>query len=391
MTKRHSTLLLIAVAILGAVFGTALTGGFFATSVVAQATPNQYQNSDPADSLIRSSQMLARIAARTTPSVVHIQSEHAEDGRNVEETGSGVLIRSSRVRGTFVVTNSHVIRNSPHNKISVHLANGLVVNPTRTLEDPESDIAVMEIPFTELPAARWGDSENVQIGNMVLAMGSPFGLSQSVTLGIISAKGRRDLSLDAKGTVKNQDFLQTDAAINPGNSGGPLIDLQGNIIGINTAIASNSGGNEGIGFSIPSNLVKRIVDHLLNYGRVRRAYLGVALDPDFNLSSARRLGLDRTRGARVVRVYSTAPAARANLRNDDVIVLFGEVVVLDENHLINLVGLAEVESRVRLQVLRDKQKMYVDVVLSEKLSRTQISKADKPERMTSMPEINQQQ
>jgi serine protease Do len=384
MTRRHSTLLFCAAALLPGTIATVFQA-WVSSPVAAQATPGSYQNSDPADALIRNSQILARISARTTPSVVHIQSEHVEDGRTIEETGSGVLIRSGRANGTFVVTNSHVIRNSAREKISVHLSNGLVVNPIRMLEDPESDIAVMEIPSNELPTARWGDSQQVEIGNLVLAMGSPFGLSQSVTMGIISAKGRRDLSLDAKGTVKNQDFLQTDAAINPGNSGGPLIDLHGNVIGINTAIASNSGGNEGIGFSIPSNIVRRVVDHLLYYGRVRRAYLGVALDPDFSLTAARRLGLDRTRGARIVKVYSAAPASKARLQNDDVITRFGDIEVLDENHLINLVSLADVESQVRLQVLRAGQRMYVNVILSEKKRSPQISRAKKPERMTSLP------
>lgn len=383
MTKRHTTLLLCSAALgLGTLFGS-LNGR---TTSTVQATPVPApEQTTPTDALIRSSHLIAKIAARTTPSVVHIQSEHVADGRNVEETGSGVIFRSSRAKGTFVVTNSHVIRDSPLNKISIHLSNGIVINPTRTLEDPESDIAVMEIASNQLPAARWGDSSRVEIGHIVLAMGSPFGLSQSVTMGIISAKGRRDLRLDAKNSVKNQDFLQTDAAINPGNSGGPLIDLYGNVIGINTAIASNSGGNEGIGFSIPSNLVQRIVDHLIYYGRVRRAFLGVALDPHFDLSSAKQLGLDRVRGARVTDVYGSAPAARADLRKNDIILQFGAIAVIDENHLINLVCLAEVESTVSLEIMRNGKPLRVTVVLSEKRVAPQISRSKKPERITVAP------
>ena len=135
-------------------------------------------------------------------------------------------------------------------------------------------------------AARLGDSERLEIGHLVLAMGSPFGLSQSTTLGIISAKGRRALRISETTDILNQDFLQTDAAINPGNSGGPLIDMYGAVVGINSAIASNSGGNEGIGFSIPSSLVRTVVDQLLTTGRVVRAYLGVSLDPDFKIGRA---------------------------------------------------------------------------------------------------------
>ena len=174
---------------------------------------------------------------------------------------------------------------------------------------------------------------------MVLAMGSPFGLSQSVTFGIISAKGRRSLKLGTGTQVINQDFLQTDAAINPGNSGGPLISLNGRVIGINTAIASSSGGNEGIGFSIPSNLVRFIFEQLTTKGRVDRAYLGVKLDPRFSQQTAQRLRLDRVRGARVLEVYKSTPASDAHLQIDDVILGFNSTAVQDENHLINLVSL----------------------------------------------------
>ena len=171
---------------------------------------------------------------------------------------------------------------------------------------------------------QWGDSNNVKIGHFVLAVGSPFGLSQSVTMGIVSAKGRRDLSLTADQSVTNQDFMQTDAAINPGNSGGPLVDMNGNVVGINTAIASNSGGNEGIGFSIPSNLVRHVFDQMVQHGKVRRAYLGVELDNNFTDAAAQRLGMSRSLGARIVRVYShkNSPAITAGLRPDDVIVSF---------------------------------------------------------------------
>src|SRR6185369_1735561 len=142
----------------------------------------------------------------------------------------------------------------------------------------------------------------------------------------------------AEGKLQVQDFLQTDAAINPGNSGGPLIDLYGQVIGINTAIATNSGGNEGIGFSIPSNLVQLVTDQLLEHGKVTRAYLGVTLDPNFNAESAAKLKLDRARGARVTKVYPNSPASRANLQIDDVVLTFDGVEIIDENHLINLVS-----------------------------------------------------
>jgi serine protease Do len=242
------------------------------------------------------------------------------------------------------------------------------VHPTKVYRDIESDIAIMQIPDGGQPTARWGDSNTVEIGHFVLAVGSPFGLSQSITMGIVSAKGRRDLSLTADQSVTNQDFIQTDAAINPGNSGGPLIDVRGTVVGINTAIASNSGGNEGIGFSIPSNLVHRVFEQMVAYGRVRRAYLGVELDNSFNDSTAQRLGLPRSRGARITRVYShqSSPAVVAGLRPDDVILSFNGVDVIDENHLINLVSLADIGTSAKIEVHRSRGKSEMVVQLTDR-------------------------
>ena len=232
----------------------------------------------------------------------------------------------------------------------------------------DSDIAIIEIPDGGQQTAQWGDSNSVKIGHFVLAVGSPFGLSQSVTMGIVSAKGRRDLSLTADQSVTNQDFMQTDAAINPGNSGGPLVDMNGNVIGINTAIASNSGGNEGIGFSIPSNLVRHVFNQMVQHGKVRRAYLGVELDNNFTDAAAQRLGMSRSLGARIVRVYShkNSPAITAGLRPDDVIVSFNGVKVIDENHLINLVSLSDIGSSIRIEVYRQRKTVLHTVLLTDR-------------------------
>jgi serine protease Do len=185
----------------------------------------------------------------------------------------------------------------------------------------------------------------------------------------VSAKGRRDLSLTEDRSVINQDFIQTDAAINPGNSGGPLIDMRGQVVGINTAIASNSGGNEGIGFSIPSNLARRIFEQLVSNGKVRRAYLGVELDNNFSDETARRLGMPRARGARITRVYTNnqrSPATMAGLRADDVILSFNGVEIADENHLINLVSLAEIGTPVKIEVFRGRQPQLLTVQLTDR-------------------------
>jgi len=331
----------------------------------------------PDSPLLRSSDLISRIVKLTTASVVHIETERRTiRGRRADETGSGVIIPSPRSGEFVVVTNSHVVDGSNVDDIAVHLFDKRVLRPVRKLEDRPTDLAVLIMAERDLVAARLGDSDRLQIGHLVLAMGSPFGLSQSTTLGIISAKGRRALRISETSDMLNQDFLQTDAAINPGNSGGPLIDMQGAVIGINSAIASNSGGNEGIGFSIPSNLVRKVVEQLLANGRVSRAYLGVSLDPDFNTETATALKLDRVRGARVLKVTDNTPAARANLQVDDVVLTFDGVEVQDESHLINLVSLTPVGQKVKMMVFRNGKHIAVDVVVDD---RQQLERSQGPE------------
>jgi serine protease Do len=323
-----------------------------------------------ATSLISSGQHIAKVASNVMPSAVHIQAIRREkDGRKVEETGSGVVMRSQKVNGLFVITNNHVVRGADAADIDLKTADGIDMHPMRIYRDEESDLAVLQIPDNGTPTGRWGNSDSVGIGNFVLAVGSPFGLSQSVTMGIVSAKSRRDLSLTEDHTVTNQDFIQTDAAINPGNSGGPLIDMYGRVVGINTAIASNSGGSEGIGFSIPSNLVQHVFEQLVTYGRVRRAYLGVELDSSFDITAARRLGLERALGARITRVYRSqtpTPAAIAGMRPDDVILAFNGIEVTDENHLINLVSLANIGQSVRIEVFRNGRRQALNLRLTDR-------------------------
>lgn len=330
--------------------------------------------------LLEGSMLLAKIANVTTPSVVHIQSEKRIQGRGKEEeTGSGVILTSSKATGFFVVTNSHVIDKTPLESISIHLHDGRVIQPNKVWTDAESDIAVLRVDAPNLTAARWGDSRRIDIGHMVLAMGSPFGLSRSVTFGIISARGRRQLKL-GKSDVINQDFLQTDAAINPGNSGGPLIDLQGRVIGINTAIASSSGGNEGIGFSIPSYLAQRVMDQLLEFGVVPRAWIGVKLDDSFDSKVAIKLKLDRLQGAHVNEVFANSPASKSGLQFDDVILNFDGTDVQDHDHLINLVSLSPIGKQIRMVVWRAQKKIALTIVLADRseLQRTPTGSNDRP-------------
>lgn len=311
---------------------------------------------EAAQGLEQQSSLLKKLVLVVRPTVVHIEAEKKagsnvryDTSRTVEEAGSGVIIQ--RKGQNYVLTNRHVICHAALDKIKIRLADGREINPTRVWSDAGTDVGVMAVAEPGIVASRLGDSDQIEIGDFVVAVGSPFGLSHSVTYGIISAKGRRDLELGAEG-VRYQNFLQTDAAINPGNSGGPLVNLRGQVVGINTAIASNSGGNEGIGFTIPINMVMIIADQLVETGTVVRAFLGVHLDSKYAQAKAVELGLPSARGARVTGVTAGSPAEQAELQVDDVIVEFNSVSVDDDNHLVNLVSLTPVDKEVQLKIIR---------------------------------------
>ncbi len=314
-----------------------------------------------ATALERQSNVLKKVAKFVEPTVVHIDAEKSVFGRHtdVEEAGSGFIARFADLQQFYVITNRHVIKNATNRDIKIRLADGRILNPTKVWSDPETDIAVMAITGTHLAASQLGDSQNVEIGDFVLAVGSPFGLSHSVTFGIISAKGRRDLKLGDE--VHYQDFMQTDAAINPGNSGGPLINLRGEVVGMNTAIASSSGGSEGIGFTIPINMVLLIARQLVERGSVTRAFLGVALDSKFSPAAATSVGLLRPRGARITRVTPGSPAEAAKLQTGDVILKYNGVPIENDSHLINMVSLTEVGKEIPLVVFREQKVVALTV------------------------------
>ena len=320
----------------------------------------------------RESHVLVKVARIVSPAVVHIQAVKQRDRSffrgPVEETGSGVIVKVGTPAALYVLTNRHVVEGATISGISIHLSDSRVIHPSRVWEDRLSDIALLQISDSEVPYARLGDSGKLEIGSRVLAFGSPFGLSRSVTHGIISARGRRNLPFGRGATVINQDFLQTDAAINPGNSGGPLVNLYGEVVGINTAIASNSGGNEGIGFSIPINLVKTVVKRILEDGKVERGFLGVVLLPsaEFGAARAAELGLERPRGALIVTVSPKTPAAQANLHPGDVVLEFNGIEIEDQAHLIDLVSLARVGEKATLVIWRNQRRMSFEVTLGNR-------------------------
>jgi serine protease Do len=309
--------------------------------------------------------IVKRVVKLITPTVVHIESKPLPKYQgllHVEEAGSGVIVQFDSKN--YVLTNRHVVRHSSPEKIEIHLFDGRVIHPPQIWSDSETDVAVLGVDVDNLAAARFGDSDNLEIGDFVLAVGSPFGLSQSVTRGIVSAKGRHNLDL-GDDDLKWQNFIQTDAAINPGNSGGPLVNLRGEVVGLNTAIASASGGNEGIGFSIPINIASRIAHALVDNHKIPRGFLGVKLDINFNQQRAQALGMPTLAGTRVSKVEPKSPAEHANLRVNDVILEYNGVRIDQDIHLISLVKLTEIGRKIPITIFRDGKQMNVDVEIAD--------------------------
>ena len=304
------------------------------------------------------------VVKKVGPAVVSVDAvkQSAAAGKSKEESGSGVLVKIPGIGGTVVVTNNHVVGDAPREKVYITLQDGSIIQPARVLADPESDISLLHLA-EELPVAELGDSDRAIRGQYVLAFGSPFGLNQTVTHGIISATDRGQISLGA--TIRIKEFIQTDAAINPGSSGGPLVDLDGRVVGINTAIASQSGNNTGVSFSIPANLVKRVASQLFEKGKVQRGYLGVQLATTIDPGEALKLGLSKVCGGLVEIVHANTPAETAGLKPGDVILKLEDVDLRDENHLINLISALPPHQKVKLMVWRDRKSVPMDVTVGD--------------------------
>ena len=309
--------------------------------------------------------LLKKIAKVVRPSVVHIEinSGNARRNRFPDETGSGVVFK--RGGKLYVLTNRHLVRYADLDEVTIRFADGREIRPTNMWFDAGTDIAILAIDSAQSIPARIGNSGSLEIGDYILAFGSPFGLSHSVTFGIISAKGRRDLELATDG-VAYQDFLQIDASINPGNSGGPLVNLSGEVVGINTAIASTSGRDEGVGFSIPINMAMKIADQLIEKGKVVRGFLGVSLDSRFSHDAAVRLGLKTPRGARVTGITENSAASRANVLPGDVILRFNGTRIESDDHLVNEVSMTPVGEPVLMTVFRDGEMIDLTVTVGER-------------------------
>lgn len=273
--------------------------------------------------------------------------------RRTESLGSGVVIDAER---GLVVTNHHVIAHAE--EVAVTLSDGRQLEGELIGSDPETDIALLRIPAEGLTALPMIDSGALRVGDFVVAIGNPFGLEQTVTSGIVSAVARSGL-----GITGYEDYIQTDASINPGNSGGALVNLRGELVGINTAIFSQTGGSIGIGFAIPTNLVRDVSEQLLASGRVQRGYIGAQLQ-DLDPGLAEAFGVERGAGAIISGVMPGSPAERSGLREGDVVVSIDERPVRSANELRNAVGLRPVGERLALEVVRDGERRTVKVELA---------------------------
>jgi serine protease Do len=266
--------------------------------------------------------------------------------------GSGVIVSPDG----YILTNNHVVKNAK--EIQVTLTDGRTFNAKVVGTDPETDLALIKVQASNLPALTLADSNKVEVGDVVLAIGNPFGVGQTVTSGIISGKNR------VTSGDGDQDFLQTDAAINPGNSGGALVDTEGRLVGINSEILSRSGGNQGIGFAIPSDLCRWVMDDLIKYGHVNRGYLGIEIQ-NLNPGLAQAFKINNTQGALIANVTPDSPAAAAGLQTGDVIVEFNGQPVQDASQLKLQVAEAGPEATVPVVVMRNGEKKTLSVTLRQ--------------------------
>ena len=267
--------------------------------------------------------------------------------------GSGVIVTSDG----YIVTNNHVVADAVD--VEVILADRRQYKGKVVATDPKTDVAVVKIHALNLPTAAWGDSSQLAVGDFVLAIGNPLGLSRTVTFGIVSAVGRADV-----GVADFEDFIQTDAPINPGNSGGALVNTNGELVGINTAIASPTGGSVGVGFAIPSNMARAAMQSLIKTGRVVRGFLGASTQ-DVSPSLGKIFRLPDVKGAIVTDVHAKGSAERAGLKRGDVVVRFDGREIMDSGQLRNLVAQASIGSKHRLDLIREGKQYQADLVIQE--------------------------
>lgn len=275
--------------------------------------------------------------------------------QKAQSLGSGVIVSEDG----FILTNNHVVEGA--DEVRVSMADGKTEYVAKVVgTDPQTEVAVLKVDAKNLPTVAITDSDKLEVGDVVLAIGNPFGVGQTVTMGIVSATGRGGF-----GVTDYEDFIQTDAAINPGNSGGPLVDAEGRLVGINTWIVSGSGGSVGLGFAVPVNMAKNVMERLVGDGELKRGYLGVLLQPEITADLAKEFKLPDQSGAMVAEVVPDTPAAKAGLKEGDVIIEFNGKKVEDRRHLRLMAAQTAPDTKSTVKFIRDGKTKTLSLTLGE--------------------------
>ena len=350
-----------------------LIGNSTSAAPTSGATPDAAVTGEPRRSF-------ADAVGRAGPAVVNIYTARVVDAAAARPSGGNPLLQQHlpavrrRVEGSLgsgvivdraghVITNYHVVQGA--DEIRVQLADGRIATPEIVGKDPDTDLAILRVPIKDPPVMPMGRSDELRAGDVVLAIGNPFGLSQTVTQGIVSATGRGRL-----GVTDFEDFIQTDAAINFGNSGGALINTQGELIGINTAVLAQNLGTDGISFAIPVNMVRGVMDQILAHGRVRRGWLGVSSE-EVPRATAAALGIDPPTALRISRVEPNGPAALVGLRPDDLVTHLNGQPILNGQEALNRVAAMAPGSLLNIQARRGTQRLNFKATLEERPPRSE--------------------
>jgi len=367
--------------LIAAILGSALTFGVF--YAIENNKPIKVQNLEKSPYQLASNNAMGvdfTVAAeKVMEGVVHITSITSSQSRNYFNpfqyndqsnkvgSGSGVIISGDG----YIVTNNHVVNNADELEVTLH--DNRVFKAKIVGKDPSTDLAVIKIDADDLKIIPFSNSDQTKVGEWVLAVGNPFNLTSTVTAGIISAKGRNIKILEDRSAIES--FIQTDAAINPGNSGGALVNLDGGLVGINTAIASPTGSYTGYAFSIPSNLVKKVVEDLLEFGIVQRAYIGVVIR-NVDAKIAKELNLNVNEGVIVDEMLDGGSAKEAGVEVGDVIVKIDDVTVKTAAELQEIIGRQRPGNKINVEVLRKGKKKYIPITLKNLNGNTEIVKKD---------------
>lgn len=378
--RKNKPAIAIVFTIVGLIIGLGISTGLNLNSTAYTEEPKI--SKEAIDILSRTGQAMAEVAAAVKPAVVNISTtrtikskgipdpflddpffrgffgdgfRHPQRPREFKQAslGSGVIVD----KDGYILTNNHVVKDA--DEIKIKLSDRREFKGKVVGTDPKTDLAVIKIDSNHLPVLKWGDSDKLKVGETVLAVGNPFGLNQTVTSGMVSATGRADV-----GIADYEDFIQTDAPINPGNSGGALVSIRGELVGINTAIFSTSGGYQGIGFAIPSNMARVVMENLVKKGKVIRGWLGISIQP-ITPELAKQFGIKDERGALVGDVMEDSPAERAGLQRGDIIIEFDGREVSDPSGLRNMVANTSIGKEIAVKLLRDGKPKSLKVTIAE--------------------------